>query len=135
VNNRNGIENEKSQVTPAPNTPLFGAGPKALTGLKGVFHWPKANLEWKTPRDWSRCDQSQRKKAEGKQKHTKHSQFADLCYNTKETRKPKYKKSMNKQRTSGRRDGYARLSGLADICGRQAIVLSRVCFLETKEAD
>jgi hypothetical protein len=42
---------------------------------------------------------------------------------------------MNKQRTSGRKDGYARLSGLADICGQQAIVLFQVCFLETKEAD
>ena len=36
---------------------LFGEGPKALTWIKGVFHWPKANLEWKTPRYWSRCDQ------------------------------------------------------------------------------
>jgi hypothetical protein len=45
------------QVTPSPNTLLFGEGPKALTWIKGVFHWPKANLEWKTPRYWSRCDQ------------------------------------------------------------------------------
>ena len=28
---------------------LFGAEPAALTGLKGVFHRPKTNLEWKTP--------------------------------------------------------------------------------------
>ncbi|MEE1162300.1 MAG: hypothetical protein UHU21_01285, partial [Lachnospiraceae bacterium] len=45
-----GLEYLWLQVTPAPNTLLFGAGPAALTGLKGVFHWPKANLEWKTPR-------------------------------------------------------------------------------------
>ena len=28
---------------------LSGVGATALTGLKGVFHRPKTNLEWKTP--------------------------------------------------------------------------------------
>ena len=36
------------QATPKPNTLLFGMGPAAMTELKGVFHWRKANLEWKT---------------------------------------------------------------------------------------
>ena len=36
---------------------LFGVGATALTGFKGVFHWVKANLEWKPPRYLSRCDQ------------------------------------------------------------------------------
>ena len=36
------------QATPKPNTLLFGMWPAAMTELKGVFHWQKANLEWKT---------------------------------------------------------------------------------------
>ena len=31
------------QITPSPNTLLFGAGTAALTWLKGAFHWPKEN--------------------------------------------------------------------------------------------
>ena len=35
---------------------LSGVGATALTGFKCVYHWVKANLEWKPARYLSRCD-------------------------------------------------------------------------------